>query len=174
MFSNCRVDVDSHPTAHGVPLKRRQLLHPGEDDLPCACFLFHRGKTQGPEQTTESRNETNANTVAAAEGLQGLAARVDIHFMSFITQFFIKPAKPTLLRVPCGSFTVSRAGQVMTSTLPQAFATAHIRAISEHVLAAFRLAKAAEIPLTELVISYAALKLVARDLRGSVVVFIGT
>jgi hypothetical protein len=94
--------------------------------------------------------------------------------MSFITQFFIKPAKPTLLRVPCGSFTVSRAGQVMTSTLPQAFANAHVRTISEHVLAAFRLAKAAEIPLTELVISYTALKVVARDLRGSVVVFIGT
>ena len=132
------------------------------------------GRTQGLEQTEESRNETNANTVAAAEVLQRLAARVDIQSMSFITQFFIKPAKPTLLRVPCGSFTVSRAGQVMTSTLPQAFANAHIRTISEHVLAAFRLAKAAEIPLTELVISYTALKVVARDLRGSVVVFIGT
>jgi hypothetical protein len=94
--------------------------------------------------------------------------------MSFITQFFIKPAKPTLVRVPCGSFTVSRAGEVMTSTLPQAFAHTHVRTIGEHVLAAFRLAKAAEIPLTELTISYAALKVVARDLRGSVVVFIGT
>ena len=127
------------------------------------------GRTRDPEQTAESWNENNTN-----EDLQRSAGRVDIHSMSFITQFFIKPAKPTLLRVPCGSFTVSRTGQVMTSTLPQAFANAHVRAISEHVLAAFRLAKAAEIPLTELVISYTALKVVARDLRNSVVVFIGT
>ena len=94
--------------------------------------------------------------------------------MSFITQFFIKPTKPALLQVPSGSFTVSRGGQVMTTTLPHAFANAHVRTISEHVLAAFQLAKAAEIPLTELVISYAAMKVVARDLRGSVVVFIAT
>jgi len=132
------------------------------------------GRTQEPKTESRKPNETNTSAMAAAEGLQRFLARVDIHSMSFITQFFIKPAKPTLLRVPCGSFTVSRAGQVMTSTLPQAFANAHIRTISEHVLAAFRLAKAAEIPLTELVISYTALKVVARDLRGSVVVFIGT
>ena len=92
--------------------------------------------------------------------------------MSFITQFFIKPAKPTLLQVPAGSFTVDRGGQVMTTTLPQAFANAHVRTISEHVLATFRLAKAAEMPLTELVISYQTLKVVARELRGIVVVFI--
>ena len=82
--------------------------------------------TRGPKQTTKIPNEANVNAVAAAEVLQRSAAGVDIHSMSFITQFFIKPAKPTLLRVPCGSFTVSRAGQVMTSTLPQAFANAHI------------------------------------------------
>jgi hypothetical protein len=94
--------------------------------------------------------------------------------MSFITQFFIKPTKPSLVKVPSGSFTVSREGKVMTSTLPQAFAKAHVHVISEHILTAFRLATVAEIPVTELVISYANLKVVARDLRNTVVVFIAT
>jgi hypothetical protein len=92
--------------------------------------------------------------------------------MSFITQFFIKPAKPVLLQVPSGSFTVSRDGQVMNSTLPQAFVRTHVRIISEHVLAAFKLARAAELQLTELVVSYGSMKIVAREFRNSVVVFI--
>jgi len=110
--------------------------------------------------------------MASPVGLQGFATGGEAHSMSFITQFFIKPAKPVLLQVPAGSFTVSRDGQVMNSTLPQAFVKTHVRFISEHVLAAFRLAKAAELPLTELAISYSTLKIVARELRGSVVVFI--
>jgi hypothetical protein len=110
----------------------------------------------------------------AAECQPRLAAKDEAQSMSFITQFFIKPAKPSLLKVPSGSFTVTRGGQVMSSTLPQAFAKAHLHTISEYVLTAFRLATEAEIQVTELVISYAKLKVVARDLRSTIVVFIAT
>jgi len=92
--------------------------------------------------------------------------------MSFITQFFIKPGKPVLLQVPSGSFTVNRNGQVMSCTLPQTFPAAQIQTIGHHVLAAFRAAEQAQIALTELVVNYPALKLVARETRSTVIVFL--
>lgn len=95
----------------------------------------------------------------------------DAPFMSFITQFFIKPAKPALLRVPSGTFTLDRKGKVMTSTLPQSFSP-HTRAIAQHVMEAFRLAEAAKMKLNEIVIAYPTLRIIARDLRGGVLVYL--
>ncbi|HXI53805.1 MAG TPA: hypothetical protein VNH84_19960 [Candidatus Saccharimonadales bacterium] len=92
--------------------------------------------------------------------------------MSFITQFFIKPAKPALLRVPSGSFTLDRKGKVMACTLPQSFSAAHVRAISQQILEAFRLAEAAKMKLSEIVIAYPALRIIARELRGGILVYL--
>jgi len=60
----------------------------------------------------------------------------------------------------------------MTSTLPQTFPADHVRAIGDHVLAAFRKAKQAQMPLSEIIIQYAALKVLARELRGGAIVFL--
>lgn len=92
--------------------------------------------------------------------------------MSFITQFFIKPKKLALIQVPAGSFTIDPNGQIITSTLPGTFLTAHLLAIGRQVLAAFRLAKEAEMQLAELVIQFPKLKLVAREQRGGALVFL--
>lgn len=92
--------------------------------------------------------------------------------MSFITQFFIKPKKPALIQVPTGSFTIDRNGQIITSTVPGTFLTAHILAIGRQVLAAFRSAEQAEMRLAELVIQYPKVKLVAREQRGGALVFL--
>lgn len=91
--------------------------------------------------------------------------------MSFVTQFFIKPGKPRLLRMPSGSFTVSSSGTIMTSTLPQSFPVADIRRVGQIVLTAFRSAESADMRLTELCFHYAKLKLVAREARGGAIVF---
>jgi hypothetical protein len=91
--------------------------------------------------------------------------------MSFITQFFIKPAKPLLIRMPTGSFTISSDGKIMTSTMPQSFPTADLCAIGVRVLAAFRSAERAKLPLAELVVHYPKLKLVARGARSGAMVF---
>ena len=77
--------------------------------------------------------------------------------MSFVTQFFIKPAKPRLVRMPSGSFTVNASGTIMTSTLPQTFPVAEVRRVGQVVLAAFRLADSARIKLTEICFHYAKL-----------------
>lgn len=82
-------------------------------------------------------------------------------------------AKPTnLVRLSSGSFTVDRDGRVMSSTLPQAFPDSYIREISQRVLAAFRAAENAQMPLSEIVIQYSALKVLARELRGGAIVFL--
>ena len=92
--------------------------------------------------------------------------------MGFVTRFFVKPAKPALVQLPTGSFTIDREGQVMTSTMPRSFPTAQLQAVGDHVLASFRAAKRAQMPLTELIVQYSALKLLARELRGGAIVFL--
>jgi len=78
----------------------------------------------------------------------------------------------TLMRLPAGSFTVDRTGRVLTSTLPQTFPRGLIHEIGQLVLSTFRLAEAAQSPLSELVAEYSVLKLTARELRGGAIVFL--
>jgi len=91
--------------------------------------------------------------------------------MSFITQFFIKPAKPFLIRLPAGSFTISYEGTIMTSTLPQSFPAADLCDVGWRILAAFRAAERASVPMAEFIIHYPKLKLVARGARSGAIVF---
>ena len=89
-----------------------------------------------------------------------------------LLSLFSRPAEPKLVRLPSGSFTLNEHGRLMTSTLPQAFPEGCIREIGGQVLASFNEARKAQMPLTELVINYATLKIVARELRGGAMIFI--
>jgi hypothetical protein len=88
-----------------------------------------------------------------------------------LLNLFAKPA-PTLLRLPSGSFTVDREGCVLTRTLPSSFPTALVKDIAEQVRTAFADAAAAQLPLTELIISYPSLKIAARELRGGAIIYL--
>jgi len=77
-----------------------------------------------------------------------------------------------LLKLPAGSFTVDREGCVLIATLPSSFPAELVNQIAEDVLAAFRAAAAAQLPLSELIINYPSLKITARELRGGAVVFL--
>ena len=90
--------------------------------------------------------------------------------MGFLSRF-TKPA-PTLLRLPSGSFTVDREGTVVVGTLPSSFPSALVSEIARQVLATFQEAAAAQLPLSEIVINYASLKIDARELRGGALVFL--
>ena len=79
---------------------------------------------------------------------------------------------PTLVRLPTGSFTVDPTGKVVASTLPQSFPAERVRQIGNLVLSTFRAAHEANIPLMELIVDYAALKLTARELRGGAIIFL--
>jgi hypothetical protein len=79
---------------------------------------------------------------------------------------------PTLLRLPSGSFTMDREGKVLVRTLPSSYPTELVEEIGEQMIAAFREATAAQLPLSEIVVNYSSLKITARELRGGVIVFL--
>ena len=91
--------------------------------------------------------------------------------MGFLSRLF-KPEKAKLVQLPAGSFTVDKAGKIMTSTLPQSFPSERLKEIGDQVLAAFRGAERAQMPMTEIIIHYSALKILARELRGGAMVFL--
>jgi hypothetical protein len=90
--------------------------------------------------------------------------------MGFLNIF--SRAAPTLLRLPSGSFTMDREGTVLVRTLPSSYPTELVEEIGEQMIAAFREAAAAQLPLSEIVVTYSSLKITARELRGGVIVFL--
>jgi hypothetical protein len=88
-----------------------------------------------------------------------------------LLNLFAKPA-PNLLRLPSGSFTVDREGTVLIGTLPSSFPPDLASDIATQVLAAFREAEAAQLPLSVLSIYYPTLKITAREMRGGAIIFL--
>ena len=76
------------------------------------------------------------------------------------------------MRLPSGSFTVDREGAVIVGTLPSSFPLEVVKDISVQILAGFREAADAQLPLSELVIHYPSLKITAKELRGGAIIFL--
>jgi hypothetical protein len=90
--------------------------------------------------------------------------------MGLLTLFSKAPGP--LLRHFSGSFTVDREGTVVISTLPSSFPGELIDEIAHEVLATFRGAETASLPLSELNVNYPSLQITARELRGGAIVFL--
>lgn len=91
--------------------------------------------------------------------------------MGFLSRLF-GSSEPALVHLPSGSFTLDKEGEIITSTLPQSFPAGHRDAIGQQVLASFRSARRAHMPLSEITIQYSALKLQARELGDGAIVFL--
>jgi len=89
-----------------------------------------------------------------------------------LLSFIRRTTRSKLVRLPSGSFTLDRDGNIMTSTLPQGFPQAQIQSIGKCVLSAFHHAKKAQMPLSELIVNYSALRILAREWRGGAIVFL--
>lgn len=87
-----------------------------------------------------------------------------------LLSLFSKSA-PTLLSLPSGSFSVDRRGHVLAGTLPSTFPAELVNEVAQRVLAAFREAAAAQIPLSTLNVNFASLKITARELRGGAIIY---
>ena len=87
-----------------------------------------------------------------------------------ILSFFSKPTA-VLKPLPRGSFTVDREGRLLVQKALGA-CKAEAEDIALQVLAAFREAHQARVPVRELVVRYANLKLTARELRGGAIIFL--
>jgi hypothetical protein len=77
-----------------------------------------------------------------------------------------------LVRLPSGSFTIDAEGELIASTLPCSFPEAQVREIGTKILQIFRNARKTEMPLTEIVVNFSALKITARELRGGAIIFL--
>jgi hypothetical protein len=83
-----------------------------------------------------------------------------------------KPLDKSIKAFPVGCFTVDRDGRLISSTLPQAFSPDMIRQIGQSVLVAFQSAHQAQLIFYEIQITYPAVKITARELRGGAIVFL--
>ena len=75
-------------------------------------------------------------------------------------------------KLPSGAFALDLDGKVVVSTLPQNFPQSEMREIGSRVLAFFRGAQQAHMPLQELNVYYPTLKVTARCLRGGALIFL--
>jgi hypothetical protein len=83
-----------------------------------------------------------------------------------------KSPKPEVKRLPSGTFTVDADGRIVSSTVPQIVPEAQVRDIGRQIVAVFQGARQANLPFSELVVQYAAFKIVARELGGGALIFL--
>ena len=92
-------------------------------------------------------------------------------FLNFIP-FLKRNSDTDLIRLPSGTFTMDAKGVIVSSTLPTSFPIAHVREIGRCVMDSFRTAKQSRIRIQEIHIHYSTLKVTAKEMRGSAVVFV--
>ena len=88
-----------------------------------------------------------------------------------LLNFFAKSNPVALQRLPTGSFTMDRHGQLIVSTLPSTFPEAVLHELGHSLLGAFAEARKAGLHLEQLVLRFGSLKVSARDLSGGAIVF---
>ena len=75
-------------------------------------------------------------------------------------------------KLPSGAFSLDEDGKIVVSTLPNWFPESEMRNIGDRVLAFFRNADDAQMPVQELTVYYPSLKVTARNLRGGALIFL--
>jgi hypothetical protein len=91
--------------------------------------------------------------------------------MGFLKKLFSK-SRATVQQLPAGSITVNRDGQMVATTVSSGYPEESLRAVARDVLLLFREASEAQMPLDELDIHFASLRITARELRGGAIIFI--
>lgn len=88
-----------------------------------------------------------------------------------LLKIFSKPGA-AVHRLPSGTITVDRQGDVVTTTISSAYPDAQLREIAGEVLALFKEARTAQMPLSSLTIDFASLRITAREMRGGAIIFL--
>jgi hypothetical protein len=90
--------------------------------------------------------------------------------MGFLKKFF--RGRAAVQQLPAGTVTVDRNGHIVTSTVSSSYPQGHLRDIGGDVLALFREARAAQMPLAEVSLQFGSLHITARELRGGAIIFL--
>jgi hypothetical protein len=89
--------------------------------------------------------------------------------MGFLKKMF--RSKAAVSQLPSGSLTVNRDGKLITATVSSTYPIELQRAIGNMALELLRDAHTAQMPVAEITINFASLRLTARELRGGAIVF---
>ena len=81
-------------------------------------------------------------------------------------------SSPGVQVLPSGTLTVDRNNQILATTVSSACSQDTLQEIGDQVLTLFRLARKAQLPLSELTIHFSSLKITARELRGGAIIFL--
>ena len=92
--------------------------------------------------------------------------------MGFLGLFSKTAPETAVAKLPTGSFTIDRTGRIVASTLPRSFDEKLPQEIGSIVLEMFLKAQTVNLPLKEVFIHYAGLKITARELRGGAMIFL--
>lgn len=92
--------------------------------------------------------------------------------MGFLGLFSKSAPEANVGKLPAGSFTIDRTGRIVASTLPRWFDEKLTQEIGSLVLEMFLKAQSVNLPLREVFIHYAGLKITARELRGGAMIFL--
>jgi hypothetical protein len=90
--------------------------------------------------------------------------------MGFLKKLFRRPAG--VQELPSGSLTVDRNGNTITSTISSTYPAGLLKEIAKDVLRIFHEARDAQMPLAEVSIHFASLRVTARELRGGAIIFL--
>ena len=85
---------------------------------------------------------------------------------------FLRKTAPPLQRLPSGSFTLDRSGRLVSGTVTSSIPQTTVEHIGRQVLTTFHEAQAAQLPLSELIVHFGSLKIIAREMRGGAIVFL--
>jgi hypothetical protein len=89
--------------------------------------------------------------------------------MGLLTLF--SKTSPSVHRLPVGTMTLDRDGRVLANTVPSTYSAELLQEVSQQVLDLFGSSRRAQIPLSELAIHFASLKITAREMRGGAILF---
>ena len=92
--------------------------------------------------------------------------------MGRMKSLFKKKFEGKIADLPSGSFTLDRNGKVVVSTLPQNFPESQMRDIGNRIMAFFKGAQEAQLPMQEINIYYPSLRVTARNLSGGALIFL--
>jgi hypothetical protein len=81
-------------------------------------------------------------------------------------------SRAAVTQLPSGSVTVNRAGKIVTSTVSSAYPEKVLQSVGKEVLVLLREARAAQVPMAEISIHFASLRITARELRGGAIIFL--
>jgi hypothetical protein len=90
--------------------------------------------------------------------------------MGFLKKMF--RSKAAVSQLPSGSLTVNRHGKIITATVSSTYPPELLRAIGNVAVDLLRDAHTAQMPVAEVTINFASLRITARELRGGAIVFL--